>query len=215
MNSRCPCPNAVPAGAGGEDDERRLHRLGDPIGFHVLRVVERLEGPVLDAEGNLTYGPRDHHFGVGHTAHLPHGGRLTITPGDRESYTAAGYYLAAYDALDNWLWGQRFPNVDAALVAGGGQLREAQRLDRITRRPYVGEGADGCRRSAQIDREEADILDVADSRRAYLHGSAEAWEAQAQRMAAADAAHTCPRRPEDVRRGGADHGPGPGPQREW
>lgn len=35
-------------------------------------------------------------------------------------------------------------------------------------RPYVGEGADGCYRSAQIDREEADTLDALDTRRDEL-----------------------------------------------
>lgn len=50
------------------------------------------------------------------------------------------------------------------------------------RLPYVGEGADGCRRSAQIDREEADGLDrVHDAERILeLLSSALRWEAQAE-----------------------------------
>lgn len=47
------------------------------------------------------------------------------------------------------------------------------------REPYVGEGADGCRASAQIDREEADQLDRSTDRWAELQASAEAWEQQA------------------------------------
>jgi predicted lipid-binding transport protein (Tim44 family) len=48
------------------------------------------------------------------------------------------------------------------------------------RHPYVGEGADGARRSAQIDREEADGLDADDQRRATLLESAARWEEQAE-----------------------------------
>lgn len=48
------------------------------------------------------------------------------------------------------------------------------------RDPYVGEGADGARRSARIDREEVDGLDAADPRREGLLASAEAWEEQAR-----------------------------------
>jgi hypothetical protein len=47
------------------------------------------------------------------------------------------------------------------------------------RTPYVGEGAGGARRSAQIDREEADTLDPDDPRRDQLLASAEEWERQA------------------------------------
>lgn len=48
-----------------------------------------------------------------------------------------------------------------------------------SRRPYVGHGPDGCRRSAAIDREQADVLPVGDPRRATLLASAYAWETQA------------------------------------
>ena len=63
------------------------------------------------------------------------------------------------------------------------------------RRPYVGEGADGCSRSAQIDREEADTLDALDTRRDELYISAEAWERQAEHLE-----RHPPRRPESERR---------------
>jgi hypothetical protein len=52
--------------------------------------------------------------------------------------------------------------------------------DRI---PYVGEGSDGCRRSAQIDREESHTLDRSDLRRDHLLASAERWERQVEREA--------------------------------
>jgi putative phage-type endonuclease len=45
--------------------------------------------------------------------------------------------------------------------------------------PYVGDGLDGCRRSAQMDREEADGLDLLDPRIDELLASADRWEAQA------------------------------------
>lgn len=61
------------------------------------------------------------------------------------------------------------------------------------RTPYVGEGADGARRSAQIDREEAEMLPTGphqpgwnpdiEERRAHLLASAEAWESQAAHQA--------------------------------
>ena len=184
-----------------------------PPGFTTFEIVERIQGPILGTDGTVTYGARDHRYGVGHTAHLPYGGRLTVTPGDRNSYTAAGYYLAAYDALDNWVWGQRFPNVHAALSEGRSQLRVAEYLYNATRNPYVGDDVEGCLRSAQIDEEDADLLDAADPRRVYLHDSAEPWRAQAQRLATTDRAAAGPRRPEKERRGGEQRGPRPGPPR--
>lgn len=51
------------------------------------------------------------------------------------------------------------------------------------REPYVGEGVDGCMRSAQIDREEADRLDLDDPRYAEVIASAERWEHQAELLA--------------------------------
>ena len=52
--------------------------------------------------------------------------------------------------------------------------------------PWVGEGASGCRRSAQIAREEADTLaDHEVSYRASLEAQAQAWEARAAELEAA------------------------------
>lgn len=51
------------------------------------------------------------------------------------------------------------------------------------RRPYVGQGADGARRSAEIDRNEIDTLDLNDPQQAehanYLRASISRWEQQA------------------------------------
>lgn len=50
------------------------------------------------------------------------------------------------------------------------------------RPPYVGDGADGARRSAEIDRTEADGLDRRDPRVEQLLASAAAWDAQAAEL---------------------------------
>lgn len=52
--------------------------------------------------------------------------------------------------------------------------------------PYVGEGADGARRSAQIDREAIYTLDASDPRRERLLRQAELWEDQAAAIEAGD-----------------------------
>jgi hypothetical protein len=51
--------------------------------------------------------------------------------------------------------------------------------------PYVGEGADGARRSAVIDLEEVATLDRTDPRRDGLLESASRWEDQARELEAA------------------------------
>jgi hypothetical protein len=48
------------------------------------------------------------------------------------------------------------------------------------RRPYVGTGSDGARRSAAIDRSEADGLHRDDPRRRELLDSADEWDRQAE-----------------------------------
>lgn len=68
-----------------------------------------------------------------------------------------------------------------------------------TRDPYVGEGADGARRSAQIDREEADTLDRDDPRWAGRMLSAQAWEEQAEQIEATSRWSNCPRCGRQVR----------------
>lgn len=50
------------------------------------------------------------------------------------------------------------------------------------RAPYVGAGEDGARRSAQIDRDEADGLSWMDERKDRLIDSAVQWEEQAYRL---------------------------------
>jgi hypothetical protein len=53
--------------------------------------------------------------------------------------------------------------------------------DEPDRRPYVGDGAEGALRSAQIDREESYTLERTDQRVAELEASARRWERQAER----------------------------------
>ena len=48
------------------------------------------------------------------------------------------------------------------------------------RNPYVGSGADGARRSANIDRDELDTLDRDDPRWDAIVESIERWERQAE-----------------------------------
>lgn len=48
------------------------------------------------------------------------------------------------------------------------------------RNPYVGSGADGARRSANIDRDELDTLDRDDPRWDAIVDSIERWERQAE-----------------------------------
>lgn len=54
------------------------------------------------------------------------------------------------------------------------------------RAPYTGEGVAGCVASAQVDREEAGMIDRHDPRRAELDASADAWTTQAGLELAAD-----------------------------
>jgi hypothetical protein len=72
------------------------------------------------------------------------------------------------------------------------------------RDPYVGEDIDGCLRSAQIDRDEADCLDLRDPRHAEALASAERWEQQAEQLARGV------RRPEAERQGTSGATPTPG-----
>ena len=66
------------------------------------------------------------------------------------------------------------------------------------REPYVGEGIDGCLRSAQIAREEADGLDLRDPRFGEVLASADRWEQQAEQLGRGTGGV---RRPEVERRG--------------
>lgn len=58
------------------------------------------------------------------------------------------------------------------------------------RKPYIGEGADGARRSAAVDAEQADMLAWNDPAREGLHASAQRWLEQARRVEEAEALRT-------------------------
>jgi hypothetical protein len=53
--------------------------------------------------------------------------------------------------------------------------------------PWIGTGADGARRSAQIARDEIGSLVTCDPRRAELEAQAAAWDARARTLDTADA----------------------------
>jgi hypothetical protein len=81
-----------------------------------------------------------------------------------------------------------------------GQLVEGGRV--TFRVPYVGDGPDGCRRSAQVDRDELATLPTGphqpgyspatEARKAALAASAEEWLAQAGELERAAAAGVDP-----------------------
>lgn len=86
----------------------------------------------------------------------------------------------AFEGDEYWVRGQQ-------LTADQWRAQFVQQNDDgRDRTPYLGEGYDGARRSAQIDREEADGLDIEDPRHSELLDSAQRWEAQAERHAAYD-----------------------------
>jgi len=98
-----------------------------PAGFSTFGVVQKFDGPLIGTGGKVVYRSREYHWGVGHIASLPDGGTLTVAPGDLNTYSAPGYFLAAYDTAGRWLWGQNFSNVHAALSAGRAELRKHER----------------------------------------------------------------------------------------
>lgn len=85
-------------------------------------------------------------------------------------------------------WEQELPNTPAAeeIHAADPEPKDPIVVEAAKvsgdRTPYVGEGADGARRSAQIDREEVDGLDGDDPRVPRLLASADRWDAQADRL---------------------------------
>ena len=86
----------------------------------------------------------------------------------------------AFEADEYWVRGQQ-------LTADQWRAQLVQTIDEdLDRIPYVGKGSDGARRSAQIDREEADGLALDDPRHGKLLDSAQRWESQAERQAAFD-----------------------------
>lgn len=67
--------------------------------------------------------------------------------------------------------------------------RDDQRLRIIrggTAIPYVGEGADGCRRTAQVLRDEIATLATGDPRADSLEAEAQAWDDAASWMSVVD-----------------------------
>lgn len=104
--------------------------------------------------------------------------------------TAVDQALAMYRALDSEA--ELADVVVIAVPAGAGKAARSHLNDlialrvNITRRmPYVGHGAEGCRRSATIDREEAATFpdtQEGNKRRAMALSSARRWEVQAEEL---------------------------------
>lgn len=97
-----------------------------PEGFTTVDIVKRFEGPIYSA-GQVLDGPHEYRLGVGHYAALPDSGALTVTPGGREQYDSAGYFLAEYDGRSHWIWGQQFDDVGGALTRAAGILQQRAR----------------------------------------------------------------------------------------
>lgn len=103
-----------------------------------------------------------------------------------------GYIVAALPEVDEWVVARLTDFGDEVLAANGGdgdKFRDGLPAPRpqgvaaaAHREPYVGGGADGARRSARIDREEADGLDRDAPRREECLASARRWDAQADAL---------------------------------
>jgi hypothetical protein len=103
-----------------------LQPLERTIANTTFEVVQTFPGPAALTNGQIVYGSCEYHRGVGHTATLPDGGRLTITPGGRDTYGTAGYFLATFDARGARRGGQQFSNVHAALAKARTELRNTR-----------------------------------------------------------------------------------------
>ena len=95
---------------------------GVPFGFSTYELTQTLEGPILGGEGQpVEYGPRAYHWGL---QHIYDDGavRIVVRPGDRETYSAAGYYMSIETMAGEP--GQQFGNVHAALAAAATELQK-------------------------------------------------------------------------------------------
>ncbi|SHU65231.1 Uncharacterised protein [Mycobacteroides abscessus subsp. abscessus] len=102
-----------------------------PEGFTTVNIVKKFESPIYPA-GQVLDGPHEFRLGVGHYAALPDGGALTVTPGGREQYDSAGYFLTEYDGRSHWIWGQQFDNVGSALTRAAAILQQQAQRQALT-----------------------------------------------------------------------------------
>lgn len=93
-----------------------------PFGFSTCELSQTMDGPILGGDGQpIEYGPRIHSWGIQHV-YDDGAVRIVVRPGDRETYSASGYYMS----FDNMAGepGQHFGNVHAALAAAATALQE-------------------------------------------------------------------------------------------
>lgn len=93
-----------------------------PFGFSTYELTQTLEGPILCNDGQqVDHGPRTYRWGI---QHIYDDGtvRIVVRPGDRETYSAAGYYMSIETLAGGP--GQHFSNVHAALSAAATELRK-------------------------------------------------------------------------------------------
>lgn len=93
-----------------------------PFGFSTYELTQTLHGPILGGDGQpVEYSPRVYHWGI---QHIYDDGtvRIVVRPGDRETYSAPGYYMSIESLAGEP--GQQFSNVHAALAAAATELRK-------------------------------------------------------------------------------------------
>lgn len=157
------------------DSEPYTNELGTTVWRDRAGERHRIDGPAVEhADGSEEWYQRGvlHRVGgpavyaaEGFTAWYQHG-QL-----HREDGPARQWAFEEQGQAEYWLHGQRLSRE---------QWREQATSDRMS---YIGEDADGAQRSAWIDRNEADTLDLDDPRHSQLLDSALRWEAQAERLA--------------------------------
>lgn len=92
-----------------------------PFGFTTSELIQTLEGPIIGGDGQTVEdGPLIYHWGI---QHIYDDGavRIVVRPGDRETYSATGYYMSIESLAGEP--GQHFSNVHAALAAAAAELR--------------------------------------------------------------------------------------------
>lgn len=93
-----------------------------PQGFATYDLTRIIEGPIQFGDGHVEYGPREYHYGV---QHIYDDGdlRIVVRPGNREYYSAAGYYMEIENLAGRP--GRQFSNVHAALAAAREVVRKS------------------------------------------------------------------------------------------
>lgn len=90
-----------------------------PFGFATYELTQTVDGPIIAGDGQIDHGPRTYNWGI---QHVYDDGtlRIVVRPGDRETYSASGYYMAIETLAGQP--GRQFSNVHAALAAARDEL---------------------------------------------------------------------------------------------